>query len=311
MGHNRTVLYGYALRFMISDFKPLTVGDIETVRPYFGYSKTRACDNSVGAMMMWRDYFKVLYAIIDGVLVFSLDGFGERCCQMPLGKEESRVAAVLKGLLKESGGNLTLCSVAEQDLPVLERYFEVSAQKEEGWSDYLYNAEDLAFFRGRRFNGQRNHINSFVKNNPGYVLKPIDGSVTGDIMRFMDSFENDNRKNSELFDEELVKTREVIGNFDRYGFRGLALYSSGTLTGFSAGEVINDTLFIHIEKARHDVNGAYQMLTSGFVKSCLDDISYVNREEDVGDEGLRRSKLSYHPCAMIDKYTAVLSEKRR
>lgn len=295
---------------MDSVFKLLTPGDIPAISPYFAFSETRTCDNSVGAMLMWRDYFRIRYAVICGSLVFALNAFGDECFQLPLGADKKSVADALGELLKENG-SITLCSVSEDDLTMLESNYRCEYVKEDGWSDYLYNAEDLAFFKGRKYNGQRNHLNAFRRNFSDYGLIGIDSAVLRDIKEFLDGFSSEIHKDSELFGEELAKTYEIIGDYGSYPFRGLALYAEGRIVGFTMGEIVGDTLLVHIEKADRNVNGAYQMLMSGFAGSCLPDISFVNREEDVGDEGLRKSKLSYHPCRIIDKYTVTIKNYER
>ena len=86
---------------------------------------------------------------------------------------------------------------------------------------------------------------------------------------------------------------------------GLCLYVNGKMSGFTAGEIIDDTLYVHIEKASTDIRGAYQILVKEFAKMHKDSAIFINREEDMGDEGLRKSKLSYNPCTLIPKYTII------
>ncbi len=94
---------------------------------------------------------------------------------------------------------------------------------------------------------------------------------------------------------------EILKNYGAYGMSGGLLRAQGKVVGFSMGEVYKDTLYIHIEKADTAYRGSYQVLLNEFVKRFGAGTAFVNREEDVGDEGLRISKLSYHPCEILKK----------
>ena len=102
---------------------------------------------------------------------------------------------------------------------------------------------------------------------------------------------------------------EVLENYELYGLLGGALRVDGRIIGYSIGEIIGDTLFCHIEKADFSYNGAYQMLTNQFLKMYAqsDEVKFVNREEDCGDPGLRKSKLSYNPVELLEKNTVTIN----
>ena len=109
--------------------------------------------------------------------------------------------------------------------------------------------------------------------------------------------------------EDLNKTKEVLNNLDLYDMKGGLLMVEDRLAGFSLGEVLGDTLFIHIEKADREIFGAYQMLVSQFAQAYAGEgVSFLNREDDVGDPGLRTSKLSYHPVALLEKYVVTVPD---
>jgi hypothetical protein len=110
-------------------------------------------------------------------------------------------------------------------------------------------------------------------------------------------------KDSEYFREERDAVFEVLRNYEAYGFFGGVLRDAGEILAFSLGETVGDTLFVHIEKANPQRRGAYQAMVNEFAKRFAGPgVKYINREEDCGDEGLRRSKLSYHPCRLVEKY---------
>jgi len=97
--------------------------------------------------------------------------------------------------------------------------------------------------------------------------------------------------------------QEVLEHLDQYGLVGGVLRADGAIVGFTLGEVLRDTLYIHIEKADRDYPGAYQMLCRQFCTAYADGLAYVNREEDMGDLGLRKAKRDLHPVTQLKKYT--------
>ena len=105
------------------------------------------------------------------------------------------------------------------------------------------------------------------------------------------------------FYAEEEKVREVLEHMEVYGFFGTALWAGGRVVAFSMGEVQGDTLFVHIEKADRNCPGAYQMISHCFAEQWGGNVRFLNREEDVGDEGLRISKQSYHPVKLLEKFT--------
>ena len=95
----------------------------------------------------------------------------------------------------------------------------------------------------------------------------------------------------------------MLANFDLYGFLGGAVWVEDRIVAMALGEKQGDTLYVHIEKADVSYHGAYQMIVREFSRyACTDEIGYINREDDAGDEGLRKSKLAWRPCGLLDKY---------
>ena len=149
-----------------------------------------------------------------------------------------------------------------------------------------------------------NHINKFKKLYSDYSFDVITDNDIPQLIDFTKNFTFNSEKDDSA-QEELGICIEVLENYKKYNMLGGVLRVDGRIIGYSIGEIIGDTLFDHIEKADISYHGAYQMLTNSFLKEFAADesVKYVNREEDCGDEGLRKSKLSYHPVELIEKNT--------
>jgi hypothetical protein len=201
---------------------------------------------------------------------------------------------------------MILCPAAKEDLEFLSQNFSLTYREEPDWFDYMYRVSDLATLAGKKYNGQRNHINHFLRTYE-HRLEKIGKDNIKDALALVNRLDVDLEYKTPTYLEERAKSIEVLQNFELYGQTGLVLYAGGEAVAFSVGEIIGDTLFVHIEKADTSYRGAPQMIASRFVQfMASDSLAYVNREEDLGDEGLRKSKLSYHPVKILEKYSVFV-----
>jgi len=289
------------------EFKRMNLSDIQEIGPYFKYSVNRICDNTVGGAFMWRDYFSVEYAIYNETIVFkSKVVYSDNIIafSVPLGKD---IPGCIDKVVEYCNANemrISFCTVTVEEIDLLETKFpSFQIFKEVNWSDYVYNVEDLSTLVGRKFNGQRNHMNFFKRENPDYNFEILTEENIPAVRAWYDKLTAKLDLTTEVAVEEHDRVLEVLDMWDIYGMYGGVLKVNGEVVAFSVGESINNVLFVHIEKADISYRGAYQVINNELVKQfATPEIEYVNREEDVGDEGLRYSKKSYHPCDIIDKF---------
>lgn len=286
------------------DFKPLKLEHIGLLRPFFHGCRCRTCDCTVGGTFMWRDYYRTEFAIEDGVLYLRTEIEGRTAFPAPIGSREPEAYARILGYCEANGIVPEFCMVSEPRLPELEEILPgLEARSDRIWSDYLYSAEDLREMAGRKYSGQRNHINRFIRDNPDWSFEAVDAGNLAEARNFLSEYVGEHTKDSETLIEGDRKALEVLDNFDVYGLPAGILRAGGKVIGISIGEVVGDTLFIHTEKSGREYAGSYQMLVREFARAFAGDgVEFINREEDDGDEGLRKSKLSYHPVRLLAKY---------
>lgn len=290
------------------DFKELSIEDIPLIKPFYNKPDNRTCDNTVGGIFVWRDYYKTRYAIVDKTLIMKVELAGKTAFTVPGGNLE-HAAELICEYTRSLDIPTIICLATENDIAKLKELYDCIVCEERDLADYIYFAEDLAYMRGRKYSGQRNHINYFMKEYPDFEFRTIDSNTLPDVFKFYENYMSSVEKDSESFKAEAKMMPEVLYNINKYGFDTLALYAGGKVVAFAIGERLGDTLFEHIEKADSNVRGAYQMIASGFARTYIDGVTYVNREDDAGDMGLRKSKLSYHPCEILMKYSVKIGEK--
>ena len=293
------------------DFQPLTLEQLPQLRPFFGYSGSRICDTTPGTVFIWRDMYQTEWAVYDGSLYFKVDypGLGPTFT-LPLGGGRLEHFSQIAAYCCRRNMPISFYPVPKDELPRLQEFFPNSAAVAERDSfDYLYRAEDLKFFRGKKLGGQRNHVNKFLKTYGNWLFRPVTPEDIPELKRFLDRYTSRWDKGAATFHEDIRKTHEVLDNFRAYDLLGGMLLVDGSIVGFSLGEVIGDTLFVHIEKADRDYEGCYQMLVAQYAQQFAGEgVSFLNREDDTGDPGLRTSKLSYHPVTLLEKYTVTVDE---
>lgn len=290
-------------------FRDLTLEDIPRVRTFFDAYRSRSCDATVGGTFMWRKYFETQIYMDDTVLLFKVKRSADNIAFITPYGDLNRGCALLKEYCRETGMQPAFCAVTKRELALLEQYFTIeSVQFNRMWSDYLYQAEDHRTFSGKKFSGQRNHVNKFLKSYENWSFEPITAENLAQAQDFCMEIEHLREKESDTYQAEEEILREVFSNYGDYGFFGNLLRVDGTIVAMALGEIVGDTLFVHVEKARRDYFGAFQMIVREFAKAHTGgDVQYINREDDSGDPGLRTSKLSYQPVELLDKATVRVS----
>jgi uncharacterized protein len=291
-------------------FERITADNIMKAAEFFKYKMSRTSDYTIGAIYMWRDFYNSSFTIYDDMLLYKVKFLNRTSFTFPAGSGSvDKAIAALKEYCLDNEIPLWFCTVPKEAVSILVDQYHgtVPGAPSRDWADYLYKAEDLAEMAGRRFSGQRNHINKFKKNYPNYTYHKITPENLHRVIDFLMDYQKNHGKESDLAQEELSRTLELMPLINKFNLPGGFIEVDETIVAMSVGEIVNDTLYCHIEKANRDYPGSYQMIVKEFAShNITEGVKYINREEDVGDEGLRTSKLSYHPIELLDKYCVLM-----
>ncbi len=293
------------------DFQPLRLEDLPRLRQFFHYSGNRICDTTPGTVFIWRDMYSTEWAVHNGSLYFKVvyPGLGETFT-LPLGGGRPEHFRQIAAYCCRRSMPISFYPVPKDELERVQEFFPNSAAVSVRDNfDYLYRAEDLKYYKGRKLAGQRNHVNRFLKTYGSWAFRPVTPEDIPEVKAFLDRYAARWDKGSPTFHEDIAKTHEVLDHYQTYDLLGGMLLVDGRLAGFALGEIIGDTLFTHIEKADRDYEGSYQMLVAQYAQRFAGEgVAFLNREDDTGDLGLRTSKLSLHPVALLEKYTVTVEE---
>lgn len=289
------------------NFRPLTAADRAWLAPLFleANREAKMRDFSFLSLYMWAEICEVEVTREDGIcFIRSYDDLLEgHIYAIPHAGE-----AFLRGveaLRKMHPDGFTLRSIdgANRDTLAARYGEEVQFSQLPEEEDYLYRIEDLAAFAGRRYAAKRNHIHALLRAH-GTSYEPISVENLDEIRTLHAAYRQDGEDDDPEAHYEGDAVDRIIENFAASGAIGGLLRADGEPIGFFIGEEQGETLFLHIEKALREVRGAYPMLVRE-TAAAYAHLAYENREEDDGDEGLRRSKMSYCPCKKVVKYRAA------
>ncbi len=170
--------------------------------------------------------------------------------------------------------------------------------------DYIYSASDLINLPGRRYHGKRNHIARFTREHPDWSYETINESNTDECIRACHIWHDAQESPDSSLAHERIILEKALAMRETLGLSGGLIRCDGQVAAFTLGERLNSNTFVvHFEKALPGYEGAYPVINNQFASRELGEYEYINREEDLGIEGLRKAKLSYHPAILLEKFT--------
>ncbi len=282
--------------------KSVTDDDIQLIKSYLKYRRCESSEINFLTFYIWRKAFDIKFAEVDGCLVVRFkDDDSPENFRYPIGKGDCYGA--LEKIEEYTDGKPVFYGISEAQAEVLKaRGYKTSVMK--GYSDYVYNIEDLINLSGKKYHSKKNHLNSFKKTYD-YKYEAMTAQNALDCIKAYDGWYTNDADDAMLtYEKEAIE--DILTNFKHLEFYGGVLYANGEICAFTVSEQLTtDMAVIHIEKANTAFNGAYAAINQMHLENTWSHLTFVNREEDLGLEGLKKAKKSYRPCRMIDKYKAV------
>lgn len=291
-------------------FKKITPDDIKIIEPFILNDKSAVSDRTLGVVYLFRDYYS--YCIENDTLFLKSELENNEGFLPPMYLSgDGDLFSDLKKIKEYAGNNNTeakICYLTEEEAEKIKELFNGSDPEfNRDYSDYFYDKEALLTLKGKHLSGQRNFINRFKKNYPEYRTEKLSEENIGPVDKFLTEYYEKREKASELFKDEKKNVFEFLNHVKNFGFLTLALFAGDEPVAFSVGEIRENVLFVHEEKADASIKGSYQMIVNEFVKTYANEnVTFINREDDSGDEGLRISKESYHPAFLLNKFSVKI-----
>ncbi|TGE39159.1 DUF2156 domain-containing protein [Desulfosporosinus fructosivorans] len=296
-------------------FKKVELSDKQWIDPLLATADMPGGHQNFTNIFAWSEIYSYRLARVNNYLVVKGVLNNSPYYFYPAGTGD--IKTVLEALQEDSvscGHEFVLAGVSPEDIAVMNQvlpeHFEYKEMRDS--FDYVYLLDKLVTLSGNKLHSKRNHINKFKKENQDWKFEQIS------LENLAECWEMNLhwcRANSDHVDEianESCAVRRCFNNFTALGLEGGLIRLDGRVIAFTMGERLNsDTYIIHIEKALGEIEGSYQMINREFadlIQKNYPQLIYVNREEDMGFEGLRKAKLSYRPDRMEEKYLATYFE---
>lgn len=289
-------------------FRPVRLEDKTEIERFTRAAGICNCDLAFANMYCWEETYRSAWCVEEGFLLirFRIDG-GRRIGYMqPLGEGDfTHLLPRLEADARAAGQPLRLAGLTPEGAAALRRaYPAFGIRRNRDSEDYIYRADDLRRLEGRRYQPKRNHINRFEAAYD-YRYEELTPSLAPECLRLERQWRAAHDAHAAELTAEQRAMQRAFDRFEELELRGGALFVDDRLAAFTYGSAIDDAVFcIHAEKADTRYEGAYTMINRLFAQHLPPQYTLIDREEDLGLEGLRRSKLSYHPLFLQPKLSA-------
>lgn len=287
-------------------FRKITKEDIQTIKYFTQNCGVRSCDFTLCGIYLWGVYYDYEMCVYEDTLfVKGVDESSNQSFALPIGRlQGEKAVAAVRDYCEKEGIEAHFSFIPAE---ALDCFKAAQVNKLEGWSDYIYDAEKLSNLSGKALHKKKNRFNKFAKENPDFRFEKVDASNIGELLAFYLQFLKENPTDDKRLNAESMIIKKVIDEFSLLGLDAGLLKVQDNPVAFAIGEKIGDTLYVHFEKADRKFDGCYEAINMLFVKNFKRDAKFVDREEDMGDEGLKRAKNAYNPLFLADKYEVVFS----
>lgn len=301
-------------------FRDPEIEDRSWVEERFCASGNQGCEYSFATLFLWSGAYRQQVARLGDYVLERLCGPLGACYLFPVGEGslEPAVSALEADAAERGEPCRFVCMTPEQAARLEElRPGAYVYQEDRDGFDYLYEIDRLADLKGKKLQAKRNHINRFVERCPDWTVEEITFDNLGECAEMDLEWNRRYRSLDESSAEQEAQTRlderhamsKAFAHYQELGLFGLLLRTGGEVVAFTIGSLINsETVDVHFEKAYSELQGAYPLINREFarwIREHCPQVRWLNREDDMGLEGLRRSKESYHPDRMVVKCSAV------
>lgn len=283
------------------NFKKIELCDKDILFPFLQGADELTCELSFANLLIWQPLYNNCYCIEDGMLFLKSYDDNIETYSLPFGDMQTGMQKIinhcgkLPAIWTQEGKRFNAFKELFGEL------YDVFESRNE--FDYIYNSSDLINLSGKKYHSKRNHISAFSKQFTWHYedITPSNVERVKKCAQIWYSTYNDNM--DEELKTEMAGVDILLDNMNFLTLKGGTIIVDEQVVAFSLGSAVNDQVFnIHTEKAIAGFEGAYTVINREFAARNAQNFKYINREDDLGIEGLRRSKLSYKPEILLPKY---------
>lgn len=284
-------------------WKDITFEDKQVFEQFYKYKTSRGCELSFSNNYLWVSHYGTKWSIVEDCLVFYNPH--RDSVSLPIGANPYKALEALLRYYEEQNKPFMMHLVTKEQFDALEQQYpgRFTIEYVRDVADYIYEADSLGNLAGKKLHAKRNHINRFVENHPEWVYEKITDENIEECLEMAQKWREINKCDEDKEKSaEICVTLRALKERDKIGLTGGAIRTKAGIVAFSLGAPLTeDTFVVHIEKAFGEIQGAYPIINREFVLHAAKGYRYINREEDMGEEGLRKAKMSYNPAILLEK----------
>ena len=289
-------------------FKPLTIEGKKIFDKYLEPYIYETCEYSFTNLFIWRKACDIQYAIHKDVLIIKKTDFnGSYHFMQPIGYKKENLKDIIDFLVENKSKfeleylfkDAEECFINDLKDIYGENTFTILEDRDN--FDYIYESSKLISLSGKKLHKKKNNYNHFIKNY-SYETSPITAELIQPCIKAAREWCHKHICKGYLL-YELRAIEELLKNNSILNFEGMVVFIDNKVSAFTIGEKVDkDMAIIHIEKADSDIRGLYNFINKAFVDAYFSDVPFINREQDLGIEGLRSAKESYIPIKLAKKF---------
>ncbi len=289
--------------------------DYEKINEYYKLRRPETADSNIIDLYLWKNSYPTRYFTNEkGLMWVAKSESGQYYSSVPCCRDEDLKECFLETqkyfnqVLHKKLTMYVVDKAAVEKLNLSEKEYVIVPDRT--YFDYVYDAEKLRTFSGKKYHKKKNHLNAFKREYAGrYEFKFLTGKNEKEILEFLEKWKETKKdtEEHEFIDSEAYGIKYLLENEDVFDYKIGGVFVDGILEAFTIGNYYKeeDMVYVPVEKANPNIRGLYPYICSQFLIEAFPEAGKENREDDMGLEGLRKSKLSYHPIYLIEKYTII------
>lgn len=289
-------------------FKKIELEDMKILKPFLTVADELTCEISFVNLFLWQPLYNNCYCIEDGIMYLKSCDDNIVTYSLPFGD----IKTGMQKIIEHTGTPYPEIWAQEgprfqQFKAIYGKYYDIIESRNN--FDYIYDSKDIITLSGKKYHSKRNHISAFTKQYDWHY-EDINADNIDKVKRCTEIWydQNTDRMNEEL-KTEMQGIALMLDNMEALDIKGGTIVVNDKVVAFTLGSPINQNIYnIHTEKAIEGYDTAYAVINHEFAARNLDTYKYINREDDLGIEGLRKSKLSYKPTIILPKYICIKKE---
>jgi hypothetical protein len=295
------------------DFNKPKIEDKKWVDECLAHAHSMNCEYSFGTVFIWATAYCTQICKYNDFFICRWGRGQDISYSLPIG--EGDFSDAINAIIDDAkllGVTPKIYGITQGYLSLMQEAFtgKFNYEYDDGFNDYIYDVNKMASLSGKKYHSKRNHITSFKKNNPTWKFEEINKDNIRECIALHTKWIENKDSNDPDYSLEFEAVLTAFENYEDLDFKGGLIRVNSEVIAYTLGEAqMNGKCFVtHFEKAPAEVRGAYPIINQEFTKNCLMNYEYVNREEDLGLEGLRKAKQSYNPEICLKKCVAIYND---